>query len=61
MSCLAGVSGRAAASLVSRPPYPAASPHRALGIGAIYSGHDHDNDYLGVMQGVRQVRPLAVA
>ncbi|KAL4444638.1 hypothetical protein ABPG77_002455 [Micractinium sp. CCAP 211/92] len=26
---------------------------RALGIGAIYSGHDHDNDYLGVMQGVR--------
>lgn len=48
-----------AATVALRPPH---QHHflcdfslRALGIKAIYSGHDHDNDYLGVLQGVRQV------
>lgn len=26
---------------------------RHAGISAVYSGHDHDNDYLGVKEGVR--------
>lgn len=42
--------------LVLAPP-----PHRALKIGAIYSGHDHNNDYLGVLRGVRSAWPCSVA
>ena len=26
---------------------------KGLGISAIYSGHDHDNNYEGVLEGVR--------
>ena len=26
---------------------------RELGVTAIYSGHDHNNDYAGVLDGVR--------